>query len=237
MRMRRAGAGLSPSQAARLRALKPTFDAFLLQADAWARVASDPVEFPHRYRAPADIEAAAFLSASLAYGRVDLFKPKLEALLLAMGPSPSRFLAALEPEGAARLVQGFVYRFNVATDVAVLLMGIGAVQREHGSLEVPCAEALQATGDLKTALVTLTRSVREAAPLPTLRKLLGPERGLDHLLPLKLGPGASKRLNLFLRWMVRGPDGVDFGLWKRIPSSALLILSTRTSRAWASTWA
>ena len=229
--MDHSGAKLSPLQTARLRTLRPTFDAFLEQSDAWARIARDPIEFPHRYQSPADIEAAAFLSASLAYGRVDLFKPKLEALLLQMGPSPSQFLATLTPAGAARLVDGFVYRFNVATDLAVLLMGIGAVQREQGSLEVPCVESLLATGDLKTALVALTRAVRGAAPLTKLRKLLGPERGLDHLLPLKLGPGASKRLNLFLRWMVRGPDGVDFGLWRRIPSSALIIpLDTHSGR-------
>ena len=42
-----------------------------------------------------------------------------------------------------------------------------------------------------------------------LRRALGPERGLGHLLPSPLGAGAAKRLNLFLRWMVRGPDAVD----------------------------
>jgi uncharacterized protein (TIGR02757 family) len=60
-------------------------------------------------------------------------------------------------------------------------------------------------------------------PLGPLRKLLGPERGLDHLLPSPLGQGAAKRLNLFLRWMVREADGVDFGLWTKVSPAQLII--------------
>ena len=64
-----------------------------------------------------------------------------------------------------------------------------------------------------------------------IRKALGKERGLHHLLPNPLGAGAAKRLNLYLRWMVRGPDAVDFGIWKSIPASALLIpLDTHIGR-------
>ncbi len=48
-------------------------------------------------------------------------------------------------------------------------------------------------------------------------------RGLRHLLPDPSGPGASKRWNLYLRWMVRGPDGVDLGLWGGVPASALVV--------------
>ena len=60
---------------------------------------------------------------------------------------------------------------------------------------------------------------------------LGPARGLQHLLPVPLGPGAAKRLNMFLRWMVRGPDQVDLGLWRAIPPSALVIpLDTHIGR-------
>ncbi|MHB8874810.1 MAG: DUF2400 family protein, partial [Myxococcaceae bacterium] len=67
--------------------------------------------------------------------------------------------------------------------------------------------------------------------LPPLRRALGREKGLDHLLPARLGPGAAKRLLLFLRWMVRGPDEVDFGLWRSVPPSALVIpLDTHIGR-------
>ncbi len=56
-------------------------------------------------------------------------------------------------------------------------------------------------------------------------------RGLRHLLPDPAGPGASKRWNLYLRWMVRGPDAVDLGLWHEVPASALVVpLDTHVHR-------
>src|SRR5206468_2700129 len=55
-----------------------------------------------------------------------------------------------------------------------------------------------------------------------LRRALGRERGLHHLLPA-VGGGAAKRLNLYLRWMVRGPDAVDFWIWKRVRAAQLVI--------------
>jgi uncharacterized protein (TIGR02757 family) len=56
-------------------------------------------------------------------------------------------------------------------------------------------------------------------------------RGLRHLLPDAAGPGAAKRWNLYLRWMVRGPDGVDLGAWRGVPRAALVIpLDTHVMR-------
>jgi uncharacterized protein (TIGR02757 family) len=209
---------------------------FLAQAPQRARIAEDPVELPHRYREPRDIEVAALLSASLAYGRVDLFKPKVEALLGQMGRSPAGFVTGLDAAGAARLLDGFVYRFNVATDVAVLLLGMGKALRRHGSLEALFLQGLEPRSEGEgedawhAALGRFTGALRQV-PLGPLEKRLGPVRGLGHLLPSPLGPGAAKRLNLYLRWMVRGPDEVDFGIWRGVPASRLLIpLDTHIAR-------
>lgn len=220
--------GLSPAAA---KHLKERLELFLARTPYRVRLAFDPVELPHRYRARGDIEVAALLSASLAYGRADLFKPKLEALLAAMGPSPARFIAALDVAQAKHLLEGFVYRFNVATDLAVLLLGMGWAVRERGGLEPVFSEAFARSGDVRAALGQFTAKLRAGAPLAELRRALGPERGLDHLLPSPLGPGAAKRLNLFLRWMVRGPDPVDFGLWTSVPRASLVIpLDTHIGR-------
>ncbi|AEI66213.1 hypothetical protein LILAB_21565 [Corallococcus macrosporus] len=220
-------AGLSPRAAEHLR---PRLEAVLTSTDARARIAFDPVEFPHRYTDPRDIEVSALLAAGLAYGRADLFRPKVDALLQRMGPSPAAFVRTLDVAGARRLLEGFVYRFNVGTDVAVLLLGMGRVLREQGSLEALFLQGLQARGTLHGALDHFTTSLR-AVPMEPLRKALGPERGLHHLLPSPLGGGAAKRLNLYLRWMVRGPDTVDFGVWTRVPPSSLLIpLDTHIGR-------
>ncbi len=213
---------------AALRALAPRLDAFLAAYPHETRIGFDPVEFPHRYRDPRDIEVVALLAAALAYGRADLFKPKVAALLAQMGDSPARYLAELTIPEARRLLEGFVYRFNLATDVAVLLFGVQRALREHGSLE---ALYLRGLGNgPHAALAAFVAALRDV-PLAPLRKALGPERGLHHLLPSPLGPGAAKRLNLYLRWMVRGPDAVDFGIWSRVsPASLVIPLDTHIGR-------
>jgi uncharacterized protein (TIGR02757 family) len=225
--VRRHGTILGEASAERLR---PRLESFLERTDVAARIGFDPVELPRRFSDPRDVEVVALLSACLAYGRADLFKPKLEALLEGMGPSPSRFVAELDVRGAARLLGGFVYRFNVATDLAALLLGTGRALRERGSLEAVFAEELRRSGTLRGALEGFAREIR-SVPMEPIRKVLGPERGLDHLLPARLGLGAAKRLNLFLRWMVRGPDAVDFGIWRSVPPSVLVIpLDTHVAR-------
>ena len=94
--------------AARAQALKPLLDGFLARYDAAARVPFDPVVLPRRYRRAQDGEVSALLACSLAYGRVELFKPKLEALLAAMGESPAAFAAEFHPVRHRKVFEGFV---------------------------------------------------------------------------------------------------------------------------------
>jgi uncharacterized protein (TIGR02757 family) len=177
------------------------------------------------------VEVAGLLAASLAYGRVDLFLPKVDRLLRAMGPSPAAYVRDVDLAGARRLLSGFVYRFNVGADVAVLLLGMGRMLRRRGSLEAGFVHHLrQAGGKLHGALAGFLRELRDVDQ-HAVERSLGPVRGLGHLLPMPLGPGAAKRLNLFLRWMVRGPDGVDLGIWKGISPPALMVpLDTHLAR-------
>src|SRR5438067_10589673 len=86
--------------------LKPLLDAFLRDFDYAGRIGFDPVEFPRRYSDPRDVEVAALISAALAYGRADLFKPKLEQLFSAMNGGPARFVRELDVSGAAKLLRG-----------------------------------------------------------------------------------------------------------------------------------
>src|SRR6185295_5632916 len=102
-------------------ALGDVLDAFLAGYPHAERLAFDPVEIPHRYLDPRDIEVSALICASLAYGRVDLFKPKLEELHARMGASPAAFVRKLSLREAAGWLRPFVYRFNVGTDIAALL--------------------------------------------------------------------------------------------------------------------
>jgi uncharacterized protein (TIGR02757 family) len=213
---------------ARAAALKPLLDAFADDRPWGHRVTADPIELVKRYAQPRDIEVSGLLATALAYGRADLFKPKVDGLLKQMGSSPADYVASLTVARAAKLLDGFVYRFNLGTDVAVLLLGMGRTLKRLGSLE---ALLLEGGEDLHGALAHFTAGLRRAAPMTELRAKLGPDRGLAHLLPHPLGKGAAKRLNLYLRWMVRGPDAIDFGIWKGVPTRRLIIpLDTHVQR-------
>jgi uncharacterized protein (TIGR02757 family) len=185
----------------------------------------DPVELPHRYRRREDIEVVALLSASLAYGRADLFKPKLEQLLAAMGESPADFATAMTPARARKAFAGFVYRFNLAADIGLLVAGMGAMLRTHGTL----GAAFRLDLPLQDALTDFVGALRNH-PREAIVAVLGPVRGIDHLLPLPSRGGSCKRLLLFLRWMARGPDAVDFGIWKLAPAKLVIPLDTHIAR-------
>ncbi|MFZ5443677.1 MAG: TIGR02757 family protein [Myxococcota bacterium] len=205
---------------------------------------ADPVEFPHRYDDPRDIETVALLSASLAYGRAELFKPKIAGILEGLGAHPAKAIASLDVPGAKRLLDGFVYRFNLPADVAVLLLGMGAQLRRFGSLEA--AFLAGRARDWQGTLAAFAHGLRKAAPEAEIVRRLGPTRGLHHLLPFAEA-GAAKRLNLYLRWMVRRRDQIDFGVWRQLSPAELVIpldthvmrisrwlgLTTRSTIGWA----
>jgi uncharacterized protein (TIGR02757 family) len=207
-------------------ALAPLLDRLDATLDRTARLAADPVELPRRCATPADQEVAGLLAASLAYGRADLFKPVLTRLLDQLGPSPAAAVEAFAASPSAAPFAWFRYRFNRPADLAALLAAIGHLRATHGSLGARFAALFAAAGGgpaaLRPALAGFARELREAPPVARLLRGRG-GRGLRHLLPDAAGPGAAKRWNLYLRWMVRGPDAVDMGAWPGVPRAALLM--------------
>ena len=210
----------------RARSLRPLLDALSAGLDRASRIAADPVEFPRAYPDPADAEVVGLVAVSLAYGRADVFKPVVGRVLSAMGSSPARFAEAFAAAPDRGAFEGVVYRFNRPADLAALVAAAGHLRRAHGGLGQRFAalfrEAGGGPGALRPALARLASELRRAPPVAPLLRGRGP-RGLRHLLPDPAGPGASKRWNLYLRWMIRGPDGVDLGTWKGVPASALVV--------------
>ncbi len=217
--------------AARAAALKPSLDAVRAWALSERRVENDPVELVHRYRSPRDREVAGLFCASLAYGRVELFKPVLAAVLADMGQSPAAFCHDLPRSLDLRPFAGRVYRFNLGSDLACLAWACGAALRETGSLEALFARGLTGPSDedWRTALSRFTATLRET-DFTAVRARLGPPRALDHLLPRAELSGACKRLHLYLRWMVRPSDGVDLGVWGLSPARLCVPLDTHIGR-------
>jgi uncharacterized protein (TIGR02757 family) len=215
-------------------ALRPLLEALDRGLDRSARIAADPVEFPRACADPDDAEVAGLVAVSLAYGRAALFKPVVAQVLARMGPSPAAFAEAFAAAPDRAAFDGVSYRFNRPADLAALVAAVGHVRRVHGGLGARFgrlfAEAGGGPGALRPALARFAAELRGAPPVAALLRGRGP-RGLRHLLPDPAGPGASKRWNLYLRWMVRGPDGVDLGVWRDVPPAALVVpLDTHVHR-------
>ncbi len=171
----------------------------------------DPLEVLYEYEDPLDREVVGLVAASLAYGRV---KSILNSVRLVLGrmPSPARFLADATPEGLRRTFADFRHRFATGEQLAALLLGVKSVIAHHGSLACCFRAGLRA--DHETIVPALGHFVEA---------LCSAAGGLDdHLLPRPERGSACKRLDLFLRWMVRR-DAVDPGGWEGVSPAWLIV--------------
>ncbi|HUP46975.1 MAG TPA: TIGR02757 family protein [Thermoanaerobaculia bacterium] len=202
----------------RLDHLVATFDA--------STISPDPLELVLRYRDPLDQEVAALLAAAFAYGRADIIVANIGKMLAAMGPSPFAYLVSFDRDEAGRRFAGFSHRFQKTPELVDLLTCIAAAIREHGSLGHLFRRCYD-PGDRDVGLsltrfvgVILSAEEREGSPSPFLRYLLSsPADG-----------SACKRMNLFLRWMVRRTSP-DLGLWTFVdPATLVMPLDTHVHR-------
>jgi uncharacterized protein (TIGR02757 family) len=203
-------------------------DAVRAREDLRARRQSDPVDFVHGYRAREDRELVALVAANLAFGNVKAIRAKVADLLARLGPSPARI--ADDHRAVHRALDGWKHRVFRGEDVARLLVGARALQREEGSLgqafERRLREADAEVGErdaLREALATFCDRIRVLGGLPlpgTTAKT--DRRGPVNLLSNARAGGGAKRLLLFLRWMVRPADGIDLGLWPVEPRRLLI---------------
>jgi len=199
--------------------LKATLDEVRRTCDVKARRASDPVGFVHGYEDPLDQELVALMASCIAFGNVKTIRAKLQDALTRLGARPMS--VADDSLLVFSRLHGWVHRVFRGEDLARLLIGARRVQRAHGSLGARFEADLAAGGTLREALARFAGAIRDAGGL-----LTSPDaklrRGPAHLLPDPHGSSGSKRLLLFLRWMVRPADGVDLGLWTNVSPSVLL---------------
>lgn len=206
--------------------LKAELDALIAAHDPAERRAADPIAFPHRWPAGPDREVVALFAGLMAYGRADLIARALEDITARMGPAPAATAADDDPQVAARRFDGLVYRFTRGEDLARLWIGVGALIRRHGTLG---AAARHFDDPRAPTLRPLLVGLRAALMAPTADR--PPRRGFNHLLADPGGPSASKRWHMWLRWMVRGPDAIDFGDWRDLgPHRLLMPVDTHVHR-------
>jgi len=160
-----------------------------------------------------------FLSAALAYGRVEQIEKSLNNLFARMGKSPSVFVKNFGKDGRESL-KSFKHRFTTGQDISDLLKILKHVLHSQGSIEAYFLRGYRQTDrDIIPALSEFCESLLGLyAQKPGVR--VGP--GLKFLLASPSGKSVCKRLNLFLRWMVRN-DEVDPGLWKSIDKAKLIV--------------
>jgi len=228
----------------RLDALVATFDV--------STITPDPLELVLRYDEPRDQEVAGLIAAAFAYGRADIIVANIGAVLDRMQPSPFAYLAAFDRKRALADFAGFAHRFHKTPELVDLLARIANAIARHGSLGelfrrcyderdedigpslTRFVEALLAChperseghGRVGGANKQRTRTIRPPRSLAPARD----DRGLRYLLTSPKDGSACKRMNLFLRWMVRRTPP-DLGIWDFVDPAKLVVpLDTHVHR-------
>ncbi len=169
-------------------------------------IKDDPIQIPHRFTNEEDITISAFVTSCFAYGNRKVFIKKLNELFETINNQPYKYVLNFEP----KKLQNFNYRFSKSVDVICFFEKLHELYKTsnlkklfqenyNGNIQ----NMLQAICDYFYCNTELTQ-------------------GYCHLIPNPQKGCAMKRMNMFLRWMVRKPP-VDFGIWNFIPQSELLI--------------
>ena len=198
--------------------LRDFLDSKAFQYETPAFIDADPISVPHRYTRKEDIEISGFLASTIAWGNRKAIVKNAHAMMLLLDDAPFEFVSEAIPSDFDRL-NTFVYRTFQQDDLAGMVCGLREIYAHHGGLEqVLTPRAGEHIGDAFARFRSLM--------LPHLSP-----RTHKHISSYAAG-AACKRLNMFMRWMVRSPrGGVDFGIWHNIsPSQLFLPLDVHTAR-------
>ena len=177
---------------------------------------NDPLSFCHRYPESPDQEIVGLIASSFAYGKVHSIKRSVEKILAVVNPSPLQFIESYDPASARKLLTGFKHRFNDENDISDLIVIFKKVLAKYSSLEKFFLQGYnEADETILPALEIFCDNLIKVHNKP-------PSRGLGYLLCKPSSGSPCKRLNLFLRWMVRS-DEVDLGIWPCVNKAKLII--------------
>lgn len=173
-------------------------------------ILTDPIQIPHLFRNKEDIEIAAFLTATISWGNRKTILRNGRRMMELMGNAPADFVRNATGDDLERL-DGFVHRTFNAVDFQYFIRGLRHLNENYGGLEAVFTKY--------STPVSTQRAIHE------FKKLffeLQHERRTEKHISDPFKNSAAKRINMFLRWMVRQDyQGVDFGLWENISASAL----------------
>ncbi|MBI5815727.1 MAG: TIGR02757 family protein [Nitrospinae bacterium] len=199
--------------------VKPHLDRLLARFDR-AYLAPDPLAAALKFKRKDDLETACFIAGVFAYGRADLIQKNVANILGSMDGSPAMFCESFARKESPGWMRDFSYRFNKHDDLAALVRAIGEARSRHGSLKGLFLEKDDPSAEtVLPGLIGLVGALRGYAKRKT--------RSFSTLVADPALGGASKRLNLFMRWMVR-KDGVDPGPWHGAVSTSRLVIPLDT---------
>lgn len=193
--------------------------------------AFDPIQVVRRYERLDDRELIAFIAAGLAFGRVASVVNSIETVCAVLGPRPAEFIRRFDPATDAAPLLPLVHRWIRGRDIIALLWILRTMIEDAGSLEAFYARGWTAeSADVSESLESFSERARAIDLRPAYGKV--PKLpGVYFFFSRPSSGGACKRLNLFLRWMVR-TDGVDPGGWATpLPGQLVIPLDTHTIRA------
>ena len=188
-----------------------------------AESATDPVHIVRRYETPEDREIVGFCAAALAFGRVASVLQSIEALLAVMGPHPARFVRRFTPVRDSARIEPLVHRWIRGRDLVALLLVLQRMLKESGSIEQFFVEGDDpASPDVSAALESFSMRALQTDLREAYGGLLPKRPGVCYFFPRPSAGSACKRLNLFLRWMVR-KDAIDLGAWTTVSPARLIV--------------
>lgn len=193
--------------------LKELLDGLFDRYDNIDFIEDDPVSVPHMFTGREDIEIAGLLASTIAWGNRKAIVRSGHRMMEFMGGEPYEFTMNASAE-ELRMLERFVHRTFNGRDFADFVVAMRRLYAERGGIGGFFEERYVATGDLRVALSDFRREFFAAPHNPHCEKHIS---SIDR-------KASCKRLNMYLRWMVRDDGrGVDFGLWRGIPASALYL--------------
>jgi uncharacterized protein (TIGR02757 family) len=197
-----------------LKSLKKLLDEKAEQYNTPEFIKDDPVQIPHKFSLQQDIEIMGFFAATLAWGQRKTIINKCLELVSLFENAPYDFILNHREKDLQRFLN-FKHRTFNATDLLYFIEFFSLFYRDHSTLEDAFLKGIdQADKNLERSLMEFHNLFFSLPDFPL--------RTRKHI-PTPARNSSCKRLNMFLRWMVRNDNkGVDFGIWKRIKPSMLL---------------
>ena len=195
----------------KLEELKAFLDEKVILYNRLDFIETDPIQIPHRFQSKEDIEISGFLAATMAWGNRKMIINKLNDLMDRMGNSPFDFVMNYS-EGNFPKIETFKHRTLNSIDLDFYLKSLRNIYENHGGLE----SAFQFKKTDTDSFHAIENFRQKFLEIPH-------QKRSEKHLSSPANNSAAKRLNMYLRWMVRDDNqGVDFGIWKSISSSQLV---------------